>query len=328
MRQVVSPIAICGTGFYVPDQVVTNEDYEKAYGIDRDRIKAACGVETRRKAAPGQYGSDMGTAAAQRALAAAKVSPEEIDLIIFVSTAADYMSPPTACVIQDRLGAKKAAAFDMNAACMGYIWSIQVASQFLANGVYRTALVIASEVTSTGSNYSNADTFILLGDGAGAAVLRRSEAPGKGIVASHFACDGSKWDFATVLGGGLRTFGKPLDKSHYFSMKGLDIYKFAVHAMPETVRLVMAKADIREEEIGLVIPHQANLRILESANKRLGFKENKMFTNVHKYGNTSAASIAIALAEANEQKRLKENDILVLVGFGAGLAWGALAIQL
>jgi 3-oxoacyl-[acyl-carrier-protein] synthase-3 len=328
----ILPVSIIGAGFYVPEKLVTNDDYEKQYGIESGWITKACGVEERRIAAPSQAVSDLAAIASKRAIAAAGISPDEIDLIILVSTGGDYVSPPTSCIVQKLIGARNASAFDLNAACMGSIWGLRTAASYIASDVYRTVLVVASDLSSRYADYNNKTTFILLGDGAGAVILRKNENDdGRGILASYSCAQGEKWDMAVSIGGTSRypASHKTVDDNmHKFRMNGLDIYRFAVDIIPQCIDRVIEKAGLKREDIKLIIPHQANLRILESAQKRSGFPREKFFYDVQKIGNTGSATITIAIADAIEQGLLQKDDVIILVGFGAGLAWGATAIRL
>lgn len=326
------PVEIIGTGFHVPERVVTNEDYEKEYGVSAEWIKQACGIESRHVAEPHQACSHLAVPAAQKAIESAKINAEEIDLIILSTIMADYTSPAGSCLVQGALGAKNAACFDINCACMSYIWALHIGAQFIAHNQFNNVLVIGSEVSTRAANYNDRNTFILLGDGAGAAILSRSK-NGSGILSSYFKTDGSKWEVATIKGAGTMypdtrklPDGITMDDL-YFKMDGQKVYKFAVRAMVEAVEQVMKDTGLKISEVKLVIPHQANYRILESAVKRIGLRDDQIFVNVHKYGNTGGATIAIALAEANERGRISKGDHVILTGFGAGLSWGAILIK-
>jgi 3-oxoacyl-[acyl-carrier-protein] synthase-3 len=321
------PVSIIGTGFYVPDRVILNSEYEKEYGIESGWIEQATGVQERRVVSKAQTIADLATNAAKRAIKNANISPEEIDLIILTTTLADFIVPPTSCIIQRNIGAKNASCFDQLAACMGYIWAMNTASAYIGSGVFDTVLVIASEITTQGRNFKNKASFHLLGDGAGAAILRKSREKERGILATYSEADGNQWNVAATIGFMSRAKEASPDLKH-FNMEGLEIYKFAVNAMPNAINRVIEKAGIKKEDVALIIPHQANLRILESAWKKSGFPREKFFFNIQKYGNTSSASIAIAFAEARDKELLKDGDIVVLVGFGSGLAWGATALKL
>lgn len=331
-NQKILPVNIIGSGFYVPEKVITNKDYEEKYGIDSAWISKATGVEERHFADPSQSASDLAAIAAKRALKSGGISPDELDLIILVSTGGDFVSPPTSCIVQKLLNARNASAFDLNAACMGSIWGINTAANYIANNVFKTVLVVAADLSSRYCDFNDKNTFILLGDGAGAVVLTKNPfKDGRGILASYSCAKGSNWDMAVSLGGTSRypaSHATIASGMHKFHMNGLEIYKFAVDIIPYCIDKVIEKAGLTRDDIKLIIPHQANLRILESAQKRSGFPKEKFFYNVQKYANTGGATIAIALADALEQKLVKKDDIVIFVGFGAGLAWGATVMKI
>jgi len=326
------PVEIIGTGFHVPEKIVTNEDYEKQYGISAEWIKQVCGIESRHICAPNEACSHMAIPAAKKAIESAKINPEEIDLIILSTIAADYTSPPSSCQIQGAIGAKNAACFDVDCACLGYVWALRIAAQFVAHGNFRKVLVVGSEASSRAANYKDPNTFILLGDGAGAAILSKSDGK-SGILSSFFKSDGTKWEVATIKVGGTmypdtRNLPEGINADDlFFKMDGHKIYKFAVRAMVDVVEKVTKDAGLGIKDIKLVIPHQANLRILDSAVKKLGLRSDQYFINVHKFGNTSGATVAIALADAIEQGKINRGDHVILAGFGAGLSWGAILLR-
>jgi len=327
----VQGVEVAGTGFYVPAQVVTNEDYEERYGVSADWILQVSGIKARRLAAPSQACTDLAIPAAQRALAHARMAADELDLVILATVGSDYVTPPGACMIQGALKATHAAAFDVDCACTGFVWSLHIAALYLAQGIYQNALVIGSEVPSRALNYKDPNTFILMGDGAGACVLRRREgAPG--ILAQYFHSDGARWDAATIQGGGTR-HPNPLeiDRSEieklYFKMDGQKIFKFGVLSLNESIDELLKRSGLGPEDIDLVIPHQANLRILDLALRRSRIPPERFFTNLEEYGNAASASVAIALADADQAGRIKRGDRVILVGFGAGLSWGGLLLE-
>ena len=326
------PVEIIGTGFHVPENIVTNADYEKKYGVSAEWIKQISGIESRRIAAPHEACSHLAIPAAKKAVEAAKIDPEEIDLIILSTINADFSSPPGSCLVQGAIGAKNAASFDINCACLGFVWALQIGAEFVANNRFKKVLVVASEVCSRAANYKDQKTFILLGDGAGAAILSKSNGE-SGILSSYFKTDGTRWDAATIKACGTM-YPDPRNlpegvcvEDLYFSMNGPQIYKFAVKAMTEAVQNVVERSGVKKEDIKLVIPHQANYRILESAVRRMGLREEQIHVNVHKYGNTGGATVAIALADAQEKGRMSKGDHVVLAGFGAGLSWGAILLR-
>jgi 3-oxoacyl-[acyl-carrier-protein] synthase-3 len=325
-KQRMIPLSILGTGFYVPDKIITNKDYEEQYGVSADWIFKSTGIKERRMVSKSQSISDLATNAAKRAIKNAGISPQEIDLIILSSTCADYISPPTSCIIQKNLAATNASCFDIGAACMGYLWALNTAASYIGSNVFNTVLIISCDITSQARNFGSKATFHLLGDGAGAAILRRNDDNDSGVLSIHSGADGNNWNIATILGFMSRA-KEPSAKLKYFNMEGLDIYKFAIEAIPHSIEMVMKKAGITKDDVKLVIPHQANIRILESAREKTGFPAEKFFYNIEKYGNTSSGTVSIALADAWSQGLIKKGDIIILVGFGSGLAWGATAIK-
>jgi 3-oxoacyl-[acyl-carrier-protein] synthase III len=323
------PVKIMGTGFFVPERIVTNQEYEQVYGIPAAWIEQVTGVKTRRVCAPQEACSDLAVKAAQMALTNAQLDPQAIDLVILASVGPDYSSPPTSTIIQNRIGAVNAASFDVDVACMGFIWAVNLAAALIASGLHRTILVVASEPATRAANYQDKETFILLGDGAGALIMTGTKEP-RGILSSYLKSDGSRWETATILGGGSRYpdyYKDPDIGKYFFAMKGRDIFKFAVKAMNEAISAVLQETGISKEDLKLVIPHQANYRILQAAIKRSGISADKFVINVDRFGNTSAASIALALAEADQLGRVARDDLVLLVGFGAGLNWGATLIR-
>lgn len=349
MNTKLLPVSFLSSGYYVPDRIITNEEIEKSDGIPAAWIKQVCGVEQRHKAEPNQSASDLGCEAGKLALQRSGLKPEEIDLVIVATTSPDMISPPTAAFIHHKLGTVNAAAFDLSAACIGFIWAINITASLLQTGMFKNALVIATELGLRCIDNTDKDTYILLGDGAGALVMQASQLSTSGILTSFFRCDSAKKDAAMIctnwavphqnakIADGQKVIGGvslfPEDKSFAkqnlftFKMKGRQIFKFAVDAMREAILKVISDAGIKKEEIKLIIPHQANLRILEAAAKRLDFPAEKYYFNIQNYGNTGGASPAIALAEADAKGLIKRGDFIILVGFGAGLGWGATLIK-
>lgn len=317
-----------GTGKYVPEKVLTNKDLEKMVDTNDEWIVTRTGMKERRIAAEDQASSDLAYEASLIALKNAGIAPEELDLIIVATITPDMSFPSTACLLQERLGAKKAAAFDLSAACSGFIYSLANASNFIALGIYKNALVIGAECLSKITDYTDRNTCILFGDGAGAVVL--GEVPeGRGFKSFELGADGSGGALLKLEGGGSRCPSSSAsleEKKHYIYMAGSEVFKFAVRIMGNAAEEALRKAGLSKEDIDLLVPHQANIRIIQSAIHRLHLPEEKCMINLHKYGNVSAASIPIALAEAAEEGRVKEGDVVVLVGFGGGLTWGASAL--
>ena len=320
---------ILGTGFYVPEKIMTNADLEKIVETSDEWIVERTGIKERRIAEDNQPMSDLALRAAKAALADAGVAAENLDLIIVATLTSDRIIPSTACMIQNLLGAKHAAAFDLSAACSGFAYAASVAAQFIETGAYKKALVIGAETLSKYINWEDRNTCVLFGDGAGAAVLGQVE-EGYGILSFDLGSDGSGGDAIQIPSSGslMPVSKESIDqKLNLIHMNGRDVFKFAVKAMGKTVKNSLAKIDMPQEKIDWLVPHQANIRIIESAAKRLSMPMDKVIVNIHKYGNMSAACIPIALAEAAAAKRFKKGDIIALSGFGAGLTWASCIIR-
>ena len=320
---------ILGTGFYVPEKIMTNADLEKIVETSDEWIVERTGIKERRIAEDNQPMSDLALRAAKDALADADVAAEDLDLIIVATLTSDRIIPSTACMIQNLLGAKHAAAFDLSAACSGFAYAASVAAQFIETGAYKKALVIGAETLSKYINWEDRNTCVLFGDGAGAAVLGQVE-EGYGILSFDLGSDGSGGDAIQIPSSGsfMPVSKESIDqKLNLIHMNGRDVFKFAVKAMGKTVKNSLAKIDMPQEKIDWLVPHQANIRIIESAAKRLSMPMDKVIVNIHKYGNMSAACIPIALAEAAAAKRFKKGDIIALSGFGAGLTWASCIIR-
>lgn len=320
---------ILGTGFYVPEKIMTNADLEKIVETSDEWIVERTGIKERRIAEDNQPMSDLALRAAKAALADAGVAAEDLDLIIVATLTSDRIIPSTACMIQNLLGARHAAAFDLSAACSGFAYAASVAAQFIETGAYKKALVIGAETLSKYINWEDRNTCVLFGDGAGAAVLGQVE-EGYGILSFDLGSDGSGGDAIQIPSSGslMPVSKESIDqKLNLIHMNGRDVFKFAVKAMGKTVKNSLAKIDMPQEKIDWLVPHQANIRIIESAAKRLSMPMDKVIVNIHKYGNMSAACIPIALAEAAAAKRFKKGDIIALSGFGAGLTWASCIIR-
>ena len=320
---------ILGTGFYVPEKIMTNADLEKIVETSDEWIVERTGIKERRIAEDNQPMSDLALRAAKAALADAGVAAEDLDLIIVATLTSDRIIPSTACMIQNLLGAKHAAAFDLSAACSGFAYAASVAAQFIETCAYKKALVIGAETLSKYINWEDRNTCVLFGDGAGAAVLGQVE-EGYGILSFDLGSDGSGGDAIQIPSSGslMPVSKESIDqKLNLIHMNGRDVFKFAVKAMGKTVKNSLAKIDMPQEKIDWLVPHQANIRIIESAAKRLSMPMDKVIVNIHKYGNMSAACIPIALAEAAAAKRFKKGDIIALSGFGAGLTWASCIIR-
>ena len=316
---------ILGLGSYVPEKILTNADIEKLVDTNDEWITERTGIKERRICAPEQATSDLSLIAAQRALEDANVSAEELDMIIVATISADSNTPSTACVLQDKLGAVNAAAFDLSAACSGFVYGSAIASQFIETGVYKKVLVVGAETLSKFVNWKDRNTCIIFADGAGAAVYGVVD-DGYGVLSFDLGADGSGAETIEIPGGGSR---HPADQEtidnhmHCLHMNGKETFRFAVKAMGSTVMKSLERAGLSKEDIDYFIPHQANIRIIQSAAKRLHLPMEKVFVNIEKYGNTSAASIPIALAEAEREGKLKKGEIIALSGFGAGLTWAS-----
>ncbi|HIX83300.1 MAG TPA: ketoacyl-ACP synthase III [Candidatus Megamonas gallistercoris] len=316
---------ILGLGSYVPEKILTNADIEKLVDTNDEWITERTGIKERRICAPEQATSDLSLIAAQRALADANVSAEELDMIIVATISADSNTPSTACVLQNKLGAVNAAAFDLSAACSGFVYGSAIASQFIETGVYKKVLVVGAETLSKFVNWKDRNTCIIFADGAGAAVYGVVD-DGYGMLSFDLGADGSGAETIEIPGGGSR---HPADQEtidnhmHCLHMNGKETFRFAVKAMGSTVIKSLERAGLSKEDIDYFIPHQANIRIIQSAAKRLHLPMEKVFVNIEKYGNTSAASIPIALAEAEREGKLKKGEIIALSGFGAGLTWAS-----
>lgn len=318
-------VGILGSGKYVPEKILTNFDLEQMVETNNEWIVTRTGIQERRISSPQEASSDLAYHASVKALNNAGLTAEDIDLIIVATITPDMAFPSTACVLQERLGAKRAAAFDLSAACSGFIYGLANATSLIATGMYKHVLVVGAECLSKITDYTDRNTCILFGDGAGAVVL--GQVPeGRGFRSFVLGSDGSGGDLLNLQGGGSRIPASSqsiADKKHFIHMAGSEVFKFAVRIMGSAALEALEKAGLTKEDVDLLVPHQANIRIIHSALEKLDLPEDKCMINLHKYGNVSAASIPIALAEAAEEGRMKEGDCLVLVGFGGGLTWGA-----
>lgn len=316
---------IRGTGSYLPSRVLTNQDLEKMVETNDEWIVSRTGMKERRLAAEGEFTSDMGLAAARKALESAGCLAEDLDLILFATLTPDYVFPSTACLIQKRLGAWKAAALDIQAACTGYLYALAIAKAFIESGIYKNILIIASEKLSSIVNYQDRNTCVLFGDGAAAAVVG-SEGRGLKIRDVTLGADGEQAELLILPAGGSRlpaTHQTVDDNLHYLRMEGKEVFKHAVRRMESASKESIEKAGLQESDISWLIPHQANMRIIEALAKRFNVPMEKVFVTIHKYGNTSASSLGIALDELLREKTPLEGENILLTAFGAGLTWGA-----
>ncbi len=319
------PVGVLGTGKYVPERILTNQELSEMVDTNDEWIVTRTGIKERRIAAENEASSDLSYHASLKALEAAGISAEDLDLIVVATITPDMAFPSTACILQEKLGARKAAAFDLSAACSGFIYGLANAANFIATGTYRYALVVGAECLSRITDYTDRNTCILFGDGAGAVVL--GQVPeGRGFKSFELGADGSGGELLRIAGGGSRhpISAEMMDQRlHYIYMAGKEVFKFAVRVMGSAAEEALKKAGIDKRDIDLLVPHQANMRIIQSALERLELPQDKCVVNLDRYGNVSAGSIPIALAEAVEEGRVHEGDTLVLVGFGGGLTWGA-----
>lgn len=319
-------VVILGTGAYLPEKVVTNDDMAKIVETSDEWIRTRTGIGERRFAAESENTSDMATAAAARAIEAAGIDPSEIDLVIVATMTPDMPFPSTACLVQNKLGLGKITAFDVQAACSGFVYVLNIASSMLKAGGYKNALIIGAEKTSPILDFEDRTTCVLFGDGASAAVLSMSDTPDTGILASLGGSDGSNPDLLCQPGGGTAVPASSesiASRQHYLKMNGKEIFKLAVRVMEQASLDVLNACGYGTDDVKLVIPHQANMRIIESLAKRMGLPLDKFHNNLERYGNTSAASVGIALDEAVRAGRIKSGDLVLLVAFGAGLTWAS-----
>jgi 3-oxoacyl-[acyl-carrier-protein] synthase-3 len=312
---------ILGTGSYLPEKIVTNKDLEKIVDTNDEWIVSRTGIRERHFAAADEFTSDMATKAAQRALDSAKLKPSDLDLIIVATITTDMPTPSTACFVQTKLGAPQAAAFDISAACSGFVYGMSVARAFVESGLFKTILLIGAEKLTTFIDWKDRGTCVLFGDGAGAAIIGPVAEGKHEIISTYMAANGSEADLLKIPGGGCR-FPSSLEsvenRLHTLKMDGKQIFKIAVKVMSEAVLEAAKRADITLDQISLVIPHQANDRIIQAIGERLGVTPDKLFVNVDKIGNTSAASVGIALDEAVKTGKIKDGQYVAFVAFGAG----------
>lgn len=319
---------IIGLGSYVPERVLTNQDLEKMVETSDEWIRERTGISFRRIADEDMATSDLAAKAAREAIEMAGVKPEDLDLIIGATVTPDMMFPSTACIVQHEIKATRAAAFDLSAGCTGFIYALTVAAQFVASGMYRNVLVFGAEILSKIVDWQDRNTCVLFGDGAGAAVVSAVESGG--ILESILGADGGGKDLLFIPAGGSKepaSFDTIKERKHFIKMNGNEVFKFAVKIMEESTRKVLEKANLTPQDVDLVVPHQANVRIIEAATRRLNISKEKVMVNIDRYGNMSAASIPVALYEAYKARKIKKGDKVVLVGFGAGLTWGANLIE-
>ena len=320
---------IVSTGSYLPEKVLTNYDLEKMVETSDQWITERTGIKERRIANENQTASDLAYEASKVALGRADLNAEDIDLIITATVTGDMPFPSTACILQDKLGAKKAAAFDINAACSGFLYSLYVADSFICSGMHKKILVVGTEVLSKITDWEDRTTCILFGDGAGAVIVEPTTED-RGIISMSINSDGSLWDLLHMPAGGSKipASRESVDnKLHFIKMRGNETFKLAVRALEDLVIRILEENKLDPSQISLLIPHQANLRIIQATADRLGIPMEKVLINIDKYGNTSAASIPIALDEAVTSERVNEGDYILLEAFGGGLTWASALIK-
>ncbi len=329
VRYLLINAGIAGIGASVPDRVLTNHDLEKMVETSDEWIQSRTGIRERRVANEDEATSDLALRAAREAMAEAGIEGSDIDLIIVATVTPDHLFPSTACILQRELGAVKAAAFDIEAACSGFIYALSVGSQFIATGTYKTILVVGAETLSKITDFTDRTTCILFGDGAGAAVLK-PVGEGEGILATHLGADGTGGDLLIQPAGGSRTpatLKSVEERQHFTRMNGREVFKFAVRIMEEAALTVLDQADLSKEDVDFFVPHQANLRILEAAAKRIGLQDDQYIVNLDRYGNMSSASVPVALHEAVRGGQIQSGDTVLLVAFGGGLTWASSVLR-
>lgn len=320
---------VISTGSYVPEKVLTNFDLEKMVDTSDEWITERTGIKERRIASPEQATSDLAYEASVRALKKAGLSTDDIDLIIVATVTPDMLVPAAACLLQMKLGAKKAVAFDINGACTGFVYALSVAEKFIRTGASKRALVVGAETLSRFTDWTDRSICVLLADGAGAVILEGTR-KNEGIQVVDIFSDGTMWDFIHMPAGGSKM---PVDEKvlkermNYIKMRGNETFKVAVKTLEEVVDITLKKGGINSSQLSLLVPHQANIRIIQAMTKRLDLPMDKVMVNIDRYGNTSAASIPIALDEASQLGKIKKGDYVMLAAFGAGLTWGAALIK-
>ena len=321
-------VGIIGLGEYLPEKILTNADLEKLVDTSDEWITSRTGIKERHLASEGQATSDLAFKAAERALVNANLKPEDLDLIVVATITGDMPFPSVSAIIQDKLGAKRAVCFDICAACAGFVYGLSVAEKFIAASVYKNALVIGAETLSSITDWQDRNTCVLFGDGAGAVVL--SEVKKGGIISTYLGCDGSKVNILNMPAGGSRnpaTAETVKNRQHYLKMQGNELFKIAVNTMTSAAQTVLKQAGMSFTDVDLIIPHQANSRIIMAVAKKLGMPENRVYLNIERCGNMSSASTVTALCEAVQEGKVKKGDIILLDAFGAGLVWGACIIE-
>ncbi len=330
MRKPKPLVEIAGTGRFLPDNIVTNDDLAKRLDTSDEWIRTRTGIRERRIAPDDMGAADLGTGAARNAMRSAGVEPGEIDILIVATATPDRLLPSTACDIQAKLGCSNAVAFDLGAACSGFIYGLTLAEGYLTAGRGEVALVVSAEKMSSIVDWEDRSTCVLFGDGGGAAVVRPANASGRGILSSHLRSDGNLSELLVrPAGGALHPMSQAVldDKTHLVRMKGREVFKHAVRNMAEACDHALLAAGLTPDDVDLLIPHQANMRIIESTAKHAGIRMDRVYVNVDRYGNMSSATVPIAIDEALEQGLIVPGSNVLLVAFGAGLTWGAMALR-
>ncbi len=326
----IQSVKVVGTGRYVPARVMTNEDFSKIVETNDEWITSRTGIKERHIAAEGEFTSDLAVAAARAALADAKLTPADIDLVIVSTITPDYIFPATAALVQHKLGIPKCGGFDLEAACSGFVYGLAMGRGAIMSGIARRALVIGAETLSRITNYQDRASCILFGDGAGAVVLEGRAEPDQGIIYCQLGIDGVGAELMITPAGGTRnqvTAAGLEAQENKMVIHGREVFRFAVEKMQALVQEAMAACHLTVDDVAMVVPHQVNTRIIDSAVGRLGFPPEKIMVNIQKYGNTSAASVPMALAQAREEGRIRAGDAVILVAFGGGLSWASAVVK-
>ncbi|PCJ20564.1 MAG: 3-oxoacyl-ACP synthase [Candidatus Cloacimonadota bacterium] len=321
---------VVGLGKSLPSKCLTNQDLEKMIDTNDEWIQSRTGIKQRYIMGEGEALSDLCVNAAKQALEQAKLDVDDIDLIICGTFSADYRLPSLAALVQDKLGAKNTGAFDINAACTGFIYTLVTGAQFIRSGTSKNVLVIGADCCSSQIDWEDRSTCVLFGDGASALVLRRNEDPNVGVQSSYFGSDGGgKESLWIEAGGSLMPITKEVlqEKKHRVSMTGKDVFKFAINALTTSAKIVLKQEGLEASDIKLLVPHQANSRIINGAAKRLDFNKEQIYINIDRYGNTVAASVGLALRDSYDEGLMKSGDKILIIGFGAGLSWGGTVIN-
>ena len=329
--QPIWPVRFCGTGAYVPEHVISNQYFTDYLDTSDEWIVTRTGIHERRRAAPDESTSTLAAKAAKQALEDAGTTAEEIDVVICATATGDHPFPSTAGMVQHALGASNAAAFDVGAACAGFLYATSIAAGLLHSGIHKRALVIGAETLTRFTDMEDRRMAILFGDGAGAAVMAKAVTPGPAILYCHLGCDGSRAKDIWLPAGGSALPASSTtvaERLHYMKMRGREVYKFAVVKLRQLVDTALKETNLTPDDLKLVIPHQSNLRIIESVRMRMELPKEKVAVNIDRYGNTSAASIIMALDEARRDGTLKTGDLVLMMAIGAGLTWGTMIVRL